>query len=118
MLGDGGDEVARGENLEVALDLRVHAGTVDDGTLGRRPVGRVQLHLLDREGIPDDVLREPLHILTLVGQHAAAAMDVEARMHPTPEHVRPFYRQQALVHQKRDDPSPEQLLQRLEADIR
>ncbi len=90
VLGNGSDEVAGREHLEVALNLRVHAGAVDDGTLGRRPVGRVHLHLLDREGIPDDVLREPLQILTLVGQHAAAAMDVEARMHPTSEHVRPF----------------------------
>ena len=38
VLGDGGDEVARTEDLEVALNLRVEAGAVDDGALGIGPV--------------------------------------------------------------------------------
>lgn len=38
-------------------------------------------------------------------------------MHPAAQHVRPCRRQEALVHEKRDDACPEQGLQRLEADI-
>ena len=38
-------------------------------------------------------------------------------MDPASQHVRSLHRQQALVHQKRDDPRPEHLLQRLEGDI-
>ena len=34
VLGDGGDKVAGGEDLEVALNLRVEAGAVDDGPVG------------------------------------------------------------------------------------
>ena len=44
-------------------------------------------------------------------------MHVEAGVHPAAQHVRPRGRQQALVHEKRDDPRPEQLLQRLQADL-
>ena len=35
MLGDGGQEVHGGEDLEVAVDLGVQFGTVDDGVAGR-----------------------------------------------------------------------------------
>jgi hypothetical protein len=38
-------------------------------------------------------------------------------MYPAAQHVRPRHRQEPLVHQKRDDPRPEQVLQRLEAHI-
>ena len=44
-------------------------------------------------------------------------MDIEAGMHPAAQHVCPLHRQQALVHQKRDDPRPEQLFEGLEAGL-
>ncbi len=55
--------------------------------------------------------------LALVRQHPAAPVHVEPGMHPAAQHVRPRGRQQALVHEKRDDPRPEHLLQRLEAGL-
>jgi len=62
VLGDGSDEVAGSEDLEVAPDLRVHAGAVHD-----RPAGRVDLHLLDGQGVPDDVLGQALRVFAFVG---------------------------------------------------
>ncbi len=49
VLGDGGDELARGEDLEVALDLGVQAGMVDDGTVGVDAVRLRDLHLFHGE---------------------------------------------------------------------
>jgi len=72
VLGDGGDEVARAEDLEVALDLRVEAGAVDDGAVGVGLVRGADLHLLHGERVADDVLGQALQILALVGQHPAA----------------------------------------------
>jgi hypothetical protein len=118
VLRDGGDEVAGGEDLEVAPDFGVEAGTVDNRSVRVAPVRGADLHLLDGEWIADDVLGQALQVLALAGQHAAAAVDVEAGMDPAAEHVRPCHRQQPLVRQKRDDPRPEQLLQRLEARLR
>ena len=117
VLGDGRYEVARTEDLEVALNLGVHAGVVDDGSVGVGAVGLRDLHLLDGEGVADDVLGQALQILAFVGQHAPTAVYVESGMHPAAQHVRPRHLQQALVHQKRDDPRPEHLLQRLETHI-
>ena len=55
VLGDGGDEVAGAEDLEVAVDLLVHAGAVDDRAIGTRTVQAVDLHLFDCKGIADDL---------------------------------------------------------------
>ena len=117
VLGDGRYEVARTEDLEVALDLRVEAGTVDNRSVRIGAVGLRDLHLFDGKGAPDDVLGQALQILALVGEYPPAPMHVEPGMHPAAQHVGPFHRQQALVHQKRDDPRPEHLLQRLDAHI-
>jgi len=81
VLGDGGDEVTRAENLEVAVNLLVHAGTIDD-----RVAGRVDLHLFDGERVADDVLGQALQVFALVGLHAAAAVNVEASVHPPAQH--------------------------------
>ena len=117
MLGDGRYEVARTEDLEVALYLRIEAGTVDNRSVRIGAVGLRDLHLFDGKGAPDDVLGQALQILALVGEYPPAPMHVEPGMHPAAQHVGPFHRQQALVHQKRDDPRPEHLLQRLDAHI-
>ncbi len=112
MLRDGRDEVAGGEDLEVALSLRVHGRAAH-----ARPAGRVDLHRFDGEEVPDDVLGQALQVFALVGQHASAAMYVEAGMHPAAQHLSAGRRQKVLVHEECDDPRPEQLLQRLEAYI-
>ena len=156
MLGNGGDEVARREDLEptegrrpartcrseqserqLELNLGVHAGMVDNGPFGVGAVGLRDLHVatplrsvaalraaclafgsaLDGKGAPDDVLGQALQILAFVGEYPPAAMHVESGMHPAAQHVGPRHRQQTLVHQKRDDPRPEHILQRLEAHI-
>src|ERR1019366_930332 len=44
MLGDGGQEVRRREHLEIAVDLGIEPGAVDDDV-----PGRLQRHLLHRE---------------------------------------------------------------------
>ena len=107
VLGDGRYEVARTEDLEVALYLRIEAGTVDNRSVRIGAVGLRDLHLFDGEGVADDVLGQPLDVPALVGQYPPAPMHVEPGMHPAAQHVGPFHRQQALVHQKRYDPRPE-----------
>jgi hypothetical protein len=96
-----------GKDLEVALDLRVHAGAVDDRTLGIAPVRLGDLHLFDGNRVADDVLGEPFQVLTLVGKHAATVVHVEPRMPPCPQHLGTLGRQQSLLHQERDHPCPE-----------
>jgi len=109
VLGDGGDEVAGSEPLEVAVDLLAHAGLVDD-----RAAGVVDLHLFDEERVADDlpamlrllaqasialqagVLGEALQVLALVRLHTPAAMHVEAGMHPAAKHLGTVGRQQPL----------------------
>ena len=63
MLGDGGDEVAWRENLEVALYLRVELGAVDDQAIGVGLVRGADLHLLHGEGVADDVLGQAAQVL-------------------------------------------------------
>jgi len=82
VLGDGGDEITRGEDLKVALNLRVETGAVDDRAVGVAPVWIADLNLIDREGVADDVLGQALQILALLGQHPAAAMHIESGMDP------------------------------------
>ena len=77
VLGDGGDKVAGGEDLKVALNLGVMAGAVDDGA-----AAFLDLHLFDGERIADDVLGEAFEVFALVGLDAVAAMHVESGMHP------------------------------------
>jgi hypothetical protein len=117
VLGDGCYEVARGENLEVALDLHVHSRTVDDRAVEAAPVRLVDLHLIQGERVADDILGETLDILTLLRQYPAAPVDIETRMHPATQHPGTLRRKQTLVEEKRDHAGPEQLFQRLEADI-
>jgi hypothetical protein len=82
MLGDGGDEVARCEDLEVALYLRVEARAVDDRPVRVCPVRGADLHFLHGKGVADDVLGQALDVLALVRQHTPAAVHVEPGMHP------------------------------------
>jgi hypothetical protein len=117
VLGDGRYEIARREDLKIALYLGVEGRAVDDRTVWVGAAWPCNLHLVDSKGVADDVLGEALQILSLVGQHPAAAVHVEPGMHPASQHVGPRHRQQTLVHQKRDNPRPEHLLQRLEAHI-
>ena len=93
--GDGCNEVARGENLEVlrhaqgpersrgvALDLHVHSRTVDDRAVEAATVRLGDLHLIQGERVADEILGETLDILTLLRQYPAAPVDIETRMHP------------------------------------
>jgi hypothetical protein len=112
MLSDGSDKVARGEDLKVALDLRIHAGAINDGS-----GFRVGVHLFDGEGIADDVLREPLKILFLMGLDTLASVNVEAGVLPAQKHPGAFGRQQAFFEEERDGARAEQLLERTDADF-
>src|SRR5664279_1918473 len=57
MLSDGSQKVGGGEDLEVAVDLGIEPGAVDD------PVGRgLQRHFLHGEGIPQDVLGQVFQV--------------------------------------------------------
>ena len=60
---------------------------------------------------------ETLDILTLLRQYPAAPVDIETRMHPATQHPGTLRRKQTLVEEKRDHAGPEQLFQRLEADL-
>ena len=44
VLGDGGDEVGRAEDLEVAIDLGIGFGAVDDGAARVGELGFLGLH--------------------------------------------------------------------------
>ena len=101
VLGNGGDEAAGRENLEVALYLRVEPGAVDDRAVWVGAAWLCNLHLIDGEGVTDDVLGDPLKLLAFVGEYPPAAVHVEPGMHPAAQHVRPCRRQEALVHEKR-----------------
>ncbi len=59
MLRYGGDEAAGSEDLEVALNLRVEAGAVDDRPVRIGPAGGADLHLLDGERVADVSRRSP-----------------------------------------------------------
>jgi len=61
MLGYRRYEVAGGKDLEVAMDLLIHAGAVDD-----RVACLIDLHLLDGERVADDVLGQALQVFALV----------------------------------------------------
>jgi len=91
MLGDGGNEVGGAEDFKVALDLGVHFGTVDDGAAGVSDT-----HLLCRERAPDDVLGEPLPVLSFIGRHSPAAVEIEAGVFPAAQHPGPLGRKKAL----------------------
>ena len=62
VLGDRGDKVARGQDLEVAPDLLVYAAAVEDrfGCRSRAWFGCP--HLFDRKGVADDVLGGPFNV--------------------------------------------------------
>jgi len=117
VLGDGRYEVARTEDLEVALYLRIEAGTVDNRSVRIGAVGLRDLHLFDGEGVADDVLGQPLDVPALVGQYPPAPMHVEPGMHPAAQHLGAGGWQQTLLDQKCDDSRTEHLLQRLDAHI-
>ncbi len=80
LLGYRRYEPAQVEDLEVALDLRVQAGAVDDRPLGVGAVRLRDLHLFDGKGITNEVLGEALQVFAPVGQNAAAAMAKPCRM--------------------------------------
>ena len=70
------------------------------------------MHLFDGKGVADDVLREPLKIIALMGLNALAAMDAEIGVLPSKQHPRAFGRQQSLIDEKGDGTCTEQFLQR------
>ena len=113
VLGDGGDKVAGGEDLKVAMDLGVHAGAVDDGAVLVHGVGRLEFHFLGRERVADDIPCDTLQILAFVGHDAAAAVNVEAGVFPLLEHASALGRQEALLAEEGDEFGAEQPLHRI-----
>ena len=73
VLGDGGQEVGGGEDLEVAVNLGIEARAIDDDV-----GGPFQGHLLNREGVAQDVLGRALDVGLGLGRHLLAGVDVEA----------------------------------------
>ena len=109
MLGDGGQKVGGGEDLEVAVDLGIEPGAVDDH------VGRgLQRHFLHGEGIPQDVLGQVFQVGLGLWWHLLASVDVEAAVFPGVEHLHPFGGQEFLLDQEVDDLGAEEFFQRLE----
>ena len=91
MLGDGGQEVGGGEDLEVAVDLGIEAGAVD------HHVGRgLQRHFLHGEGIPQDVLGQGFEVGLGLGWHLLASVDIEATVFPGVEVMDPFGRKERV----------------------
>jgi hypothetical protein len=77
MLGDGGQEVGGGEDLEIPVDLGIEPGALDDHV--RRPF---QGHLLNGERVAQDVLGQVLQVRLGLGRHLLAGVDVEAAVFP------------------------------------
>ena len=76
------DEVARAEDLEIPLNLGVEARAVEHGAFRVGAVRSADLHLLQGEGVADDVLGEAFEVFALVGLDPVAAVDVEAGVDP------------------------------------
>ena len=91
MLGDGGQEVGGGEDLEVAVDLGIEPGAVDDDVRGP-----FQGHLLDGERVAQDVLGQVLQVRLGLGRDALASVDIEAAVFPGVEDMDPFGRKERV----------------------
>jgi len=77
VLGDGGQGVGEGEDLEVAVDFGVEARAVDDHV-----GGGFQDHLFHGERIAQDVLGEVLQVGLGLGRHLLTGMQVEPAVFP------------------------------------
>ena len=66
------DEIARGEYLKVALDLRIHCRAIEN-----RVAQAIHLHLRHGKWIANNVLRKSLNILTLMRRVANAVRVAE-----------------------------------------
>ncbi len=118
MLSDGGDKVARGEDLKVAVDLGVHPGAIDDGAVLVHGVGGLELHFLKGERVANNVTGDALQVLAFVGLDAATAVNVETGMFPAPEHAGAVRLQQALFTEEGDELGAEKLFDRIHAVLR
>ncbi len=112
VLGDGGQEVGGGEDLEVSVDFGIETGAVDD-----QVAGRLQRHLFDRERVAEDVLGEVLEVGLVFRRDALAGVEVEPAVFPGVKDLHPFHRQQLFFDQQVDDLGAEQFLQRFEGRL-
>ena len=80
VVGDPGQEVSSGEDLEVAMDFGVEARPVDDGVT--RGFDR---HFLDRKRIAQDVLGQVFQIALGLKFDPLAGMEVETGVLPGAE---------------------------------
>jgi len=71
VLRDRRDEITRREYLKVAIDLRVHSRAIEN-----QIARTIHLHLRHGERIANNVLRESLHICTLIRRNAPTLMDL------------------------------------------
>ena len=77
VLGDGGQKVGGGKDLEVAVDLGIKPGAVDDEV-----AGRFQGHVFDRERVAQDVLGEVFEVGLGLGRHGVSGVEVEPTVFP------------------------------------
>jgi hypothetical protein len=112
MLGDGSQEVGGGEDLEVAVDLGIEPGAVDDDVRGP-----FEGHLLNGERVAEDVLGQVFEVGLGLGRHLLAGVDVEAAVFPGVEDLHPFGREEFLLDQEVDDLGAEEFFQGLERGV-
>ena len=98
-----------GEDLEVAVDLGVEAGAVDDHV-----GGGFEGHLFHREGVAQDVLGEAFEVGFVFRGHRVGGVDVEAAVLPGVEDLDALRRQQLLLDQEVDDFGAEEFFQGFE----
>ena len=72
-----GQKVGGGKDLEVAVDLGIKPGAVDDEV-----AGRFQGHLFDRERVAQDVLGEVFEVGLGLGRHGVSGVEVEPTVFP------------------------------------
>ena len=92
--------------------LGIEPGAVDDHIRGP-----LQGHLLNGEGVAQDVLGQVFEVRLGLGRHLLAGVDVEAAVFPGVEDLHPFGREEFLLDQEVDDLGAEEFFQRLERGV-
>jgi len=112
VLGNGGQEIRRGEDLEVAVDFGVELGTVDEGV-----GGGFHGHLLHGEGISQNVLGELFEFGLVFRRHGVAGVEVEAGVFPGEQHLDAFGREEFEDDEEFQHVGAEEFFQRFEREF-
>jgi hypothetical protein len=109
VLGDRCQKVRSRKNLEVAVDLRIQFGAVDDLL-----ASGVERHFGNRKRVAQNILGELFEDGLVFGRNAFSVMHVETAVFPRMQKTDTVMGEQVKVDQKLDDMSAEDFLQGLD----